>query len=394
MSTQLDEGLVRRVRRALADTPDATNHRAIIEAVRAEPDQALLDGVSLLRLGERLYDTLAGLGPLTELIADPAVTDVVVNGPTAVWVDRGAGLELVAGVRFAGESDLRQFAQRLVASGGRRLDDASPCADVALPGGIRLHAVLPPLAVRGPYLSLRTLRQQSLSLADLVRVGSLPVDAAYLIEAIVAARLAFVVTGGTGSGKTTMLAALLGLVPVGERIVVVEDATELAPHHPHVISLQSRHSNVEGAGSIGLRELVREALRMRPDRLVIGECRGAEVVDWLAALNVGHDGGAGTLHANGVAEVPARFETLGLLAGISRAALAAQLAAGLQVVLHLARYGPVRALSAVGLLRSGGPTVRAEIAWRRDGGRAPAAGHLAALLEARGVTVPAILSGQ
>jgi len=206
---------------------------------------------------------------------------------------------------------------------------------------------------------------------------------------MVRARLAFVVTGGTGSGKTTLLAALLDRVPSHERIVLVEDAAELRPRHPHVVALQSRLPNVEGSGSVTLRDLVRQALRMRPDRLVVGECRGAEVVDMLSALNTGHEGGAATLHANTAADAPARLEALGLLGGLSRPALHAQLAAGLQLVLHLTRSGPFRSLAEVCVLRADADGLaRAVTAWHRDGGPGPAAGVLVDWLTARGVTAP------
>jgi pilus assembly protein CpaF len=343
--------------------------------------------------GESPGDEL-GLGPLAQLVADPAVTDVLVNGPAHVWIDRGNGLEPEPRVRFPDAQELRRLAQRLASMCGRRLDDASPFVDARLPDGTRLHAVLPPVAVRGPYLSLRTLRRQSLSLSALVRLGTLTPDSADLVEAIVRARLAFVVAGGTGSGKTTLLGALLSQVSVNERIVVVEDSTELAPVHPHVVSLQSRLSNVEGAGTVTLRELIRTAMRMRPDRLVVGECRGAEVVDWLGALNTGHEGGAGTLHANAAADVPARFEALGLLTGLSRAAVAAQVVAGLQVVLQVVRRGRVRSLHEIAVLSGWGDGIRTETAWHRLSGPGPAGPALALMLAERGVTVPAILGGR
>ncbi len=392
MNADLD--LVRRVRHRLAETAEPPTHRAVIDAVRAEPSQALLAGASLLRVGDRVHDELAGFGPLTELLADPAVTDVVVNGPGEIWVDRGFGLVPVPGLTFGDAAELRRFAQRLAAGSGRRLDDATPFVDVRLPDGTRLHAALAPTAVRGPYLSLRTLRRQSLGLDDLVRVGTLTAESAELVDTIVRARLAYVVSGGTGSGKTTLLAALLGRVPATERIVIVEDASELAPNHPHVVALQARHSNVEGVGAIGLRDLVRQALRMRPDRLIIGECRGAEVVDWLGALNTGHDGSAGTVHANAAGDVPTRIEALSLLGGVSRDAVHAQLAAGLHVVLHLTKVGRVRTLDEVSLLRPTTGAVWAESAWRRTTGPGRAAPELARLLISRGVGSMSILSGR
>src|SRR2546430_4504229 len=290
---------------------------------------------SVVRLADRVPPELPGAGALPPLLADPTVTDVLVNG-RHVWVDRGAGL-VRAAVPGGAPEDVRRLAQRLAAAAGRRLDEGCPFADARLPDGTGLHAVMPPIAVNGPYLSLRRFRARAFTLGELVAAGTVSGAGAKLLAAIVAARLAYLVTGGTGAGKTTVLSTLLGLVPHDERIVLVEDAAELRPAHPHVVALQARTSNVEGAGEVGLRSLVRQALRMRPDRLVIGECRGAEVIDLLGALNTGHEGGAGTLHANAPQDVPARLEALGLLGGIPREALHAQVAAALQVVVHLRR---------------------------------------------------------
>ena len=391
---RVDASLVDRVRRRLTDAAAPPTAVAVIDAVRAEPRHAPLGGTTLLRLGDRIYDEIAGAGPLGPLLADPTVTDVVVNGPAEVWIDRGGGMERAA-VAFADATSLRRLAQRLAAACERRLDDASPYVDAHLPDGTRLHAVLPPVAVRGPYLSLRTFRHRAFALDELAAAGTLDGDAVQLVRAVVQARLAYLVSGGTGSGKTTLLATLLGLVPPRERIVIVEDATELRPAHPHVVTLQSRLSNVEGVGAVSLRDLVRQALRMRPDRLVIGECRGEEVMDLLGALNTGHEGGAGTLHANTAADVPARLEALGLLGGLSREALHAQVAAGLQLVLHVARTTAGRALEEICLLTPGGPAhlVQAVTAWRRGTGTGPAGPALAALLAARGLTPPPVLGG-
>jgi pilus assembly protein CpaF len=389
---QIDSELVGRVRRRLTDRALPATPVAVLDAVRAEPSQAPLGETTLLRVSDRLYEELAGAGPLSALLADPAVTDVVVNGPTEVWIDRGAGM-MRTQVTFPDTESLRRLAQRLAASCERRLDDACPYVDANLPDGTRLHAVLPPVAVRGPYLCLRTFRHRAFSLGELTAAGTLTTDAARLAAAIVEARLAYVVSGGTGSGKTTLLSTLLGLVPSHERVVIVEDATELRPAHPHVVTLQSRPSNVEGTGTVTLRDLVRQALRMRPDRLVVGECRGAEVVDLLGALNTGHEGGCGTIHANTAADVPARLEALGLFGGVTREALHAQLAAGLQVVLHVRRGPEGRALDEVCVLLPAetGRLVQAVPAWRRDGGAGPAASALARLLATRGVAAPDVL---
>src|SRR4029453_1947032 len=262
---------------------------------------------------------------------------------------------------------------RLAAAWGRRLDAGQPYADARLPDGTRLHAVLPPVATTGPYLSLRTFRQRPFDLDDLVRHGTVPSVVAPLLAAVVAARLAYLVTGGTGSGKTTLLATLLGLVPPTERIVLVEDAAELRPVPPHVVALQARTANVEGAGAIGLTDLVRQALRMRPDRLVVGECRGAEIVDLLGALNTGHDGGAGTLHANAPADVPARLEALGMLGGLPRAALHAQVLAARQVVGDGRRCDEGRVLESISVLLPAGEQHLAMVvpAWQRGHGPGP-----------------------
>lgn len=324
--------LVDRVRARLAG--EEATAVSVGHAVRAE--LGVVDRATVLALVDQMADESLGAGVLRPLLTLPGVTDVLVNGPDAVFVDRGAGLERCE-VSFADDAAVRRLAQRLAAQAGRRLDDASPWVDARLPDGVRLHAVLAPVARPGTAISLRVPAARTFSLGQLAERGMIDRSFVGVLERIVAARVAFVVTGGTGSGKTTLLAALLGLVPAQERIVVVEEATELRPDHPHVVGLEARPPNVEGAGTVSLRDLVRQALRMRPDRLVVGEVRGAEVVDLLAALNTGHAGGAGTLHANSVHDVPARFEALAMAAGLSRSAVHSQLAAGIGVVVHVAR---------------------------------------------------------
>jgi secretion/DNA translocation related ATPase len=324
-------------------------------------------------------DELAGAGPLEPLLRAPGVTDVLVNGPDEVWVDRGAGLQRT-GLRFADEDAVRRLAVRLAAAAGRRLDDGVPWVDAGLPDGTRLHAVLPPVADGGTCLSLRVLRRCALGVPDLAGAGAFPGASEGLLRGLVSARAAFLVTGGTGSGKTTLLSALLGLVPPSERLVICEDAPELTPDHPHVVRLVGRPANVEGAGEVTLRDLVRQALRMRPDRVVVGEVRGPEVVDLLAALNTGHEGGAGTLHANRPAEVPARLEALGVAAGMGRAAVHSQAAAGLDAVVHLRRTTAGRRVDEIGVLRRNGDLVTVEPAWRADGGPVPGARRLEDLL--------------
>ena len=292
-------------------------------------DTAVLETVAALRRESQ------GAGPLDDLLALPGVTDVLVNGPDEVWVDRGTGLER-AGVRFESDEAVRRLAVRLAALVGRRLDDASPFVDARLPDGTRVHAVLGCVAER-TCISLRVPAGVRFTVADWVARGSLTPGGATVLRGLVAGRAAMLVSGGTGSGKTTLLATLLGEAAPHERLVIVEDSRELNPDHPHVVHLEGRTANAERVGSVTLTDLVRNALRMRPDRLVVGEVRGAELADLLAALNTGHEGGCGTVHANSAASVPARLEALGALGGLSRPALHAQAAAGLDAVVHVRR---------------------------------------------------------
>jgi pilus assembly protein CpaF len=332
--TEVSSRVLDDVRRRLASTPGALTPHRVAEAMRAGGGP--VGDAMVLAVHDALRRDVLGAGPLDPLLVLPGVTDVLVNGPDQVWIDRGDGLEATA-VRFPGEDAVRRLAQRLAAAGGRRIDDACPHADVRLPDGTRFHAVLAPTSRPGTAISLRVPSARTFTLDDLVAVGTLPPAGRDLLTEVVAARLAFVVSGGTGTGKTTVLASLLSIVDPRERIVLVEDAGELRPAHPHVVGLEARPPNVEGAGEITLRTLVRQALRMRPDRLVVGEVRGGEVVELLAALNTGHEGGCGTLHANSAADVPARIEALALAAGLPRAAAHSQLAAALDVVVHLGR---------------------------------------------------------
>ncbi|MEU5834825.1 TadA family conjugal transfer-associated ATPase [Streptomyces diacarni] len=326
--------LLDRVRRSLAETGAEPTPARVAAVLRSQG--RLMGDSAVLGVVEALRSELVGTGPLEPLLADPEVTDVLVTAPDQVWIDRGRGLER-ARVSFRDAAAVRRLAQRLATSAGRRLDDARPWVDARLADGTRLHAVLPPVAVGSTCLSLRVVRPRAFSLAELVAAGTVPQGGEWLLREVLEARLSFVVSGGTGSGKTTLLSTLLGLVGPHERIVLAEDSAELRPDHPHVVRLEARPANQEGVGSVDLRDLVRQALRMRPDRLVVGEVRGAEVTDLLAALNTGHEGGCGTVHANAAADVPARLEALGTTAGLDRAALHSQLAAALDVILHLVR---------------------------------------------------------
>jgi pilus assembly protein CpaF len=306
----------------------------VASAMRAEglpvSDSAVLDAMEALRRNS------VGAGPLEPLLREPGVTDVLVNGPDQVFIDRGSGLEQTD-MRFPSESDVRRLAQRLAASVGRRLDDAVPFVDARLADGTRVHAVLGSVASPGTCISLRVPAQRHFSIEDCVASGSVTRGAAHLLSRMIEAKLAFLISGGTGSGKTTLLAALLALVPSNERLVIVEDSRELAPNHPHVVRIEGRPANTESAAAISLTDLVRQSLRMRPDRLVVGEVRGAEVCDLLTALNTGHQGGCGTVHANSPADVPARLEALASLGGLPRVALHAQLASAVDAVIHVTR---------------------------------------------------------
>ncbi|KQU55200.1 ATPase [Rhodococcus sp. Leaf278] len=389
MSAVVTADLLDRVRDRLAASADAPVPATVAAAIRAEAGGVIGDTDMLAAL-RVLQTELTGAGPLEPLLSEPGVTDVLVTAPDQVWIDRGRGLERT-GVRFVDEAAVRRLAQRLALSAGRRLDDAQPWVDGRLPGvgrdvfGVRLHAVLAPVASGGTCVSLRVLRPATQGLAALRASGAVTEDGYELLRRIVLGRLAFLVVGGTGAGKTTLLSALLGEVDPAERIVCVEDAAELAPAHPHVVRLVARAPNVEGVGEVSVRQLVRQALRMRPDRLVVGEVRGAEVIDLMTALNTGHDGGAGTIHANSPAEVPARLEALAALGGMGRDALHSQLAAAVQVVLHVHRSADgTRRLREIGVVDVD-PTGRVHIAaaWSVDSDALPGRMRLSELLDRR-----------
>ena len=339
---------VSRLRRAVAGGID------LEAAVRGEPEAVSAAGA--VGLAARGRAELRGAGVVLQpLLDDPAVTDVLVNGGGGVWVDRGDGLEVVpaAARALGGAAAVRALATRLAAAAGQRLDDACPVVDGSLADGTRLHVILPPLAPEGPLISLRTQRRRAFTLAELVAAGTVAPALAPVLRALVTRRANVLVSGATGSGKTTLLAALLSLVPADERIVCIEESTELAPTHPHVVHLQTRRANVQSVGEVPLTELVRAAMRMRPDRMVLGECRGAEVREVLGALNTGHEGGWATVHANTATDVPARLVALGALAGMSSDTVAAQALSGLDAVVHVRRDAGRRRVAQLGVLGSG-----------------------------------------
>lgn len=355
------EEVVDRVRTRLATMDEPAGRTRVAELVRVEAG-ALIDDADLLSLIRAAEDELVGAGPLEPLLRQPGVTDVLVNGPAEVWVETATGL-VRTDVRFPDSAAIRRLAQRLAALAGRRLDDATPWVDATLPDGSRLHAVLPPVAPDSAYICLRVLGRRRFSFADLLETATIPAAAEGLLRDLISDRRSFLVTGGTGSGKTTLLGTLLSLVPKTERLVLVEDALELFPSHPHVVRLVARAPNIEGAGAVTLRDLVRQALRMRPDRVVVGEVRGAEVVDLLCALNTGHEGGCGTVHANSPAEVPARLEALAAMGGIDRAAVHSQMAAGLDAIVHVARAGSRRMVSEIAEVDRRGSLLRVRPVW-------------------------------
>lgn len=344
-SAQVPEALLEQIRDDLVRTPGAVDVPRVARILRT--DGRVVGAAELLRLTARIREHIDGLGVLQDLAVD-GVTDILVNADGSVWVDDATGLHPAG--RHLDATQARALAVRLATAAGRRLDDASPWADAHLSDGTRLHAVLPPLSTGGTLLSLRRPARVRFTLADLERAGTLSPVARQILTAVVTSRAAFVISGGTGSGKTTLLSAMLQEAPALERIVVVEDAGELDPEHPHVVHLQARHANTEGAGAVDMAALVRQCLRMRPDRVVVGECRGAEVRELLQALNTGHDGGCGTLHANTAADVPARLEALGALGGLDPLALATQAASALELVIHLERHGPHRRVDHMALL--------------------------------------------
>lgn len=360
----LDAALLAEVRGRLSGPAD--DDAAVGAAIAASG--RVLGSESLRELTRSARAELAGAGPLQPLLELPGVTDVLVNGPQEVWIERGHGLEHTE-LDLGTPAAVRALAVRLAALAGQRLDDAAPICDGRLPGGQRLHAVVEPVVHAGAVLSLRVLRQSTLGLDALVAGGAVPPDWDPVLRGLVAGRANVLISGGTGTGKTTLLAALIGVVPGDERVVTVEEAPELAPVHPHVVPLVTRRANVEGAGAVGLTDLVRAALRMRPDRIVVGECRGAEVREVLLAMNTGHDGGLATLHANAVEHVPARLEALAALAGMARDAVAAQAAAAVDVVLHVRRRGGHRFVEAVGVVdrKPGADGFRVRAAARWDG---------------------------
>ncbi len=383
----LPPALLDDVRDRLLSAPGPVTDADIAEAVRASG--RVLGAAGTLHAVQAVRAELTGLGVLEPLLPHRGLTDVYVNGADQVWLETEDGVRRVESP-FRSDAEVRALAVRLVTAAGRRLDAAHPCADVQTAAGYRVHAVLPPVSTGGTLLSVRFRSPRTLSLRDLVDVGTVHPVTAELLTGAVRSGVNFLVSGATGAGKTTVLNALLSRTPSHERIVLIEDAAELRPEHPHVVGLQARHANAEGAGGIDLAELVRQALRMRPDRLVVGECRGAEVRELFTALNTGH-AGAGTVHANSAEALPARLAALGALAGMGREAVTLQAASALDLVVHVARAGGRREVRAVSLLEEhAGSLVTVPAAVQAGGAvhRGPGWESLCTLLDRGPVTGP------
>jgi pilus assembly protein CpaF len=380
-------------RRLIARARDGVaQNGALASEVRAlvDAEAPALPDAERSELAARVVRLATGLGPLEPLLADKAVDEVMVNGPGDVWVERGGRLERTA-IRFGGEGELMHSIERILAPLGRRVDEASPVCDARLADGSRVNVVIPPLALSGPCLTIRKFRRHGFSLEDLVANGTLAAPLASMLADCVRARASILVSGGTGSGKTTTLGALSAAIPDGERIVTIEDAAELRLRQHHVVRLESRPPNVEGRGEVTIRALVRNALRMRPDRIVVGEVRGAEALDMLMALNTGHEGSLTTVHANSPEDALRRVETLALMAGLGlpHEAVREQVASALQLVVHQARTpsGARRVESVAEVVRvAGGAGTRElyRLRGERPWWRPPGAGALAERLERAG----------
>lgn len=311
--------------------------REILQRLMDE-ESVPLNAVARQRLVKQVQDEILGLGPLESLLADPRVSDILVNGHRSVYVERRGKLELTD-VRFDDDARLMNVIDRIVSSVGRRIDESSPMVDARLKDGSRVNAIIPPLAIDGPILSVRRFALNVLSLEDLIRLETLAPMIGKVLQAIVRARLNVLISGGTGSGKTTLLNVMSGFIPADDRIITIEDSAELQLQQPHIVRLETRPPNIEGKGEVTQRELVRNSLRMRPDRIVVGEVRGQEALDMLQAMNTGHDGSLTTVHANSPRDALSRVENMVAMTGVSLPVkiLRSQVASAINVVLQVAR---------------------------------------------------------
>jgi pilus assembly protein CpaF len=338
LAAALRSRLVERRRGAVARGGEQSDDLGGVVRALVEEEAVLLGRGDREEIAARIVRDSVGLGPLEVLLADPAVEEVMVNGPGTVYIERGGRIE-ATDVAFADEEELRNAIERILAPLGRRVDELSPMVDARLADGSRVNVVIPPLAIDGPLVSIRRFGARRPGPEELVALGTLSGEQRDSLRAAVAGRRSILVSGGTGSGKTTLLNALSSFIDAGERVVTIEDAAELRLQQPHVVRLESRPAGVEGRGQISIRDLLRNALRMRPDRIVIGEVRGPEALDLLTALNTGHDGALSTVHANSPADALSRLETLALMAGVGlpHAAVAEQVQRGIDLVVHLER---------------------------------------------------------
>lgn len=339
---RLHRGLIERLNPQAVASASVEKIRATIEEYLAEvtvAENMPLSRIERSKLLDDLQYELMGLGPLSPLMSDATVADILVNGPHQVFVERQGVLELTD-VRFHDDDHLMQTIERILSSVGRRVDISSPMVDSRLPDGSRVNVIIPPLSVRGPVLSIRRFMSDVLQMKDLIIGGSLTSEAADFIEKAIHARLNIIISGGTGTGKTTMLNCLARSIPENQRVITVEDTAELQLRHPHLVSLEARPSNTEGQGTINIRDLVRNTLRMRPDRIIVGEVRGGEALDMLQAMNTGHDGSLATLHSNSPRDTLSRLETMMMMANLElpQRVLREQIGSALNLIVHLYRY--------------------------------------------------------
>jgi pilus assembly protein CpaF len=318
--------------------PAALRDRVVADIRRHLSDEAGISRDDRERLASAIADDALGHGPLERLLADDSISEIMVNGPYDIWIERSGRL-FDTNVRFDDESHMRRIINKIVAEVGRRVDESSPMVDARLPDGSRVHIIIPPLSLSGPLITIRKFSKKRLSLEELIKLGTLNSDAVDYLQRCVHAELNILISGGTGSGKTTLLNALSAAIPDEDRIVTIEDAAELQLNQRHVLRLESRPKNIEGEGEVPIRELVRNSLRMRPDRIVVGEVRGAEALDMLQAMNTGHDGSLSTVHANSPRDALARVETMVLMAGydLPVRAIRQQVCSALDLIVHLER---------------------------------------------------------
>jgi pilus assembly protein CpaF len=365
LATSLRDRLLREAGETAGDGDLDARIRALVDR-----EAGLLDEDARSRVAALIAERSFGLGPLEALLADPQVDEVMVNGPGTVWVERRGRIE-ATDVAFVSAGDLRHAIERILAPLGRRVDEACPLVDARLPDGSRVNVIIPPLALEGPVLTIRRFHPRGLSPDDLLELGTLTQALREFLERCVRSRCNLLVSGGTGTGKTTLLNALSRFIPAAERVVTVEDAAELRLQQPHVVRLETRPPNLEGRGEVTVRALVRNALRMRPDRIVVGEVRGAEALDMLGAMTSGHDGSLSTVHAGSPPEAIRRVETLALMAdvGLPHAAVREQVADAIDVVVHLARdrEGRRRLVAVSEVVRVAGGAGTRELYTLRDG---------------------------